>query len=305
MKKFLWLVTFLAAVPSTGLAQVSPSRWTQNYAPTLADWQAALLYKGKPIPAALDTMSSELQSKVGQSDIKAVQDALSGMLPAENGTATNLTLTGNSGFSLPTPTGKAVLSFQSVDGRLALGSVDENGSFSPVFFLDNKQDGAILGDGTQTWLAPDPEIMGRLTITSAPAPLIRFKSTASGSIADFWQDEGGNLNIDPNGNHVSVYGNSLNVESGNVNFNGSTVNISNTQTGNSLQIWQDSSGKSIISANGSSNTLTIYASAINMQAVPQYWGTTTNTGLCGSLPGSTGCRPIKDNEGNTHYEPYW
>ncbi|MCX5617593.1 hypothetical protein NQF86_02750 [Bombella sp. TMW 2.2543] len=304
MKKFLWLVAFLAAFPSTGVAQVSPARWTQNYAPTLADWQAALLYKGQPIPNALDSINSDLQSKVGQSDIKSIQDALSGMLPAENGTATNLTLTGNSGFNLAS-TEKQIISFQPVDGRPALGFFDEYGSFSPIFFLDGTSNGSFLGIGSQTWISPDPEITGRMTITSAPSPLIRFRSTISGSVADIWQDEVGNLNIDPNGNHVSIFGNSLNVESGNVNLNGSTVNISSKNTRNYLQIWQDSSGKSVISANGSSNALTIYASVINMQAIPQYWGTTTNTSLCGSIPGSTGCRPIKDNEGSTHYEPYW
>lgn len=241
-------------------------------------------------------------------------------LPANNGTARNLILTGNSGFSLTIPgLGHYLFSLQEVGGRPALGSIDGNGSFSPLFFLDSTQNGAIQGTGTQTWPAPDPEVKGRLTLTSAPAPLIRFRSTLAGSKADIWQDEGGSINIDPGNSHVNLYGDSLNaystalniyaramnVESHDVNMKGSVISLSNASTDSSLQVWQNSDGNSIISAHGKSNTLTIFAREINVQAVPQYWGTTSDTRLCGSLAGSTGCRPMKDSEGNTHYEPYW
>lgn len=55
MIRRLLLGTALAALVASGsaVAQVSPSQWTQNYTPTLSDWQAALLYNGQSFSQAM------------------------------------------------------------------------------------------------------------------------------------------------------------------------------------------------------------------------------------------------------------
>lgn len=63
-------------------AQVPPQKWTQNYAPTLADWQAALLYHGTPLHQAIDDEKNRAMA------------AEQGKLGIANGTAQNLTLSG-------------------------------------------------------------------------------------------------------------------------------------------------------------------------------------------------------------------
>ncbi|WP_282800090.1 glycosyl hydrolase family 28-related protein [Bombella apis] len=51
MKRLIFAA--LIAGTSCANAQVPPQKWTQNYAPTLADWKAALLYNGNTISQAL------------------------------------------------------------------------------------------------------------------------------------------------------------------------------------------------------------------------------------------------------------
>lgn len=52
MKRALLAIALM--FPALVHAQVPPSRWSQNYVPTLSDWKAALTYNGKAIPQALD-----------------------------------------------------------------------------------------------------------------------------------------------------------------------------------------------------------------------------------------------------------
>ncbi|MFT9298894.1 MAG: hypothetical protein ABF542_12400 [Gluconobacter sp.] len=61
MKRFLLAASLL--IPLSAHAQVSPSKWTQNYIPTLADWRAALLYNGQSVSSALETEISRATSE--------------------------------------------------------------------------------------------------------------------------------------------------------------------------------------------------------------------------------------------------
>lgn len=85
MKRF-FLAMAAMLLPVMAHAQVPPSRWTQNYIPTLADWRNALLYNGQTLPDALGL-------KVDNSDGKAANLALTGgtelLTPnaGDNGTA--------------------------------------------------------------------------------------------------------------------------------------------------------------------------------------------------------------------------
>ncbi|MBM3099133.1 hypothetical protein JRX38_14170 [Gluconobacter cerinus] len=56
MKRFLLAASLL--IPLSAHAQVSPSKWTQNYIPTLADWRAALLWNGYSYSQAMAAITN-------------------------------------------------------------------------------------------------------------------------------------------------------------------------------------------------------------------------------------------------------
>ncbi|GBQ07869.1 glycosyl hydrolase family 28-related protein [Saccharibacter floricola] len=45
-------------------SQVPPQKWTQNYAPTLTDWRAALLWKNHSVSQSMESLLSSLSTKV-------------------------------------------------------------------------------------------------------------------------------------------------------------------------------------------------------------------------------------------------
>lgn len=79
MKRLILLAAFILG---TGYAhaQVPPQKWTQNYAPTLADWQAALLWKGKNISQSMSDAMTAISGKVdsvnGTSDNQKITSPL-------------------------------------------------------------------------------------------------------------------------------------------------------------------------------------------------------------------------------------
>lgn len=109
--RFLFLLVIVIAGLNTSLAQVPPSRWTQNYAPTLADWQAALLYHDESLPQAIDKTVHDFKSDYAglsasvDDRIRPLSDMLAGKTAIQNVIMNQPTIKGGTsdGLSLTAP----------------------------------------------------------------------------------------------------------------------------------------------------------------------------------------------------------
>ncbi|GBQ63190.1 hypothetical protein AA16373_2628 [Komagataeibacter swingsii DSM 16373] len=77
--------------PIVACARVPPQNWTQNFIPSLKDWQAALLYKGMPLSVQLDQIAVQINDVAAQ--ITGINSDIGTKVDVKNGTSANQSLT--------------------------------------------------------------------------------------------------------------------------------------------------------------------------------------------------------------------
>jgi len=275
MKRLAIVGAILGVSVATASAQVSPKLWKQGFVPSLTDWQAALLWDGKSLSEAMDSLVQQLTDTANDllAKINAKISAQGGS--GDGNTFTNATIQAN---SLTTPAGT----------------------------FNEPQSGSNLGVGSQTYLAPNQVIQGSLSIRG-DAPIIHLHSFLRPNMFDIWQDGSGAGNISVND---PIFG-ALNLYAHNVNIGGSSAGaVLDFYGGGSapaMAMWQGSDGQGFIQTLGynlnlSAGTGWIYfASPIQMSS----GAIISDTTKCGSLSGAKGCISFRDAQGAVSYAPYF
>lgn len=117
------LLAAIIMFPVLAHAQVSPSRWSQNYIPTLTDWKAALLYNGQGFSEAMSAFSASTTSALaGKLAIGAESD--SQLVTGTNSlaTGTRARTLAERAMSMPQP--QDFLSASQAVSDLITGSID-------------------------------------------------------------------------------------------------------------------------------------------------------------------------------------
>lgn len=284
MRRFLLAAALL--LPVAAHAQVSPSRWTQNYIPTLTDWKAALLFNGQSFSEAMNAFNGQLTDAVSALNTQ-INDAV-GTLNTQIGT--KITAQGGTGDS----------------NTLTNASVSAQTLSSPAGTFNAPQSGSSLGVGSMTYLAPNQTIQGSATIVGN-APIIHLHSSLNPNNFDIWQDASGagNLSVnDPILGRLNLYAHNVNIGGSSA---GAVLDFYGGGGNTPLAMWQGSDGQGYIQSYGfnlniSSGTgWTYFNSTIQIGS----GSLISDTTKCGSLSGAKGCLTFRDSTGTVSYAPYF
>lgn len=140
MKRIAMAVVLLLPMVAQAREPVSPARWTQNYVPSLQDWQAALLYNGASVSAALGEEISRATAieglKLNKSGDTSINQTLT--TPAISGGTSS-----NQALNAPTITGGTTAAQTLTDASVGAIKITQSGTSLPFLSSTGTQLGVM------------------------------------------------------------------------------------------------------------------------------------------------------------------
>lgn len=300
MRRFLLAAALL--IPVAAHAQVSPSRWTQNYIPTLTDWKAALLFNGQSFSEALSGFNALINGKISSQGGSGDSNKLT------NAIVSAQALSSPSGsFNAPQSGGSLGIGAQTYisPNPKVQGSITVSG-VSPIIHLLSP----LTYQPFDIWQAigGNPSFSTNLSgamfefytsngafefhdYGSGGAAKINLYGHGNSLPASIWQDEGGGLYLSPGSTNgsTSIYANGtggIALYSTHIQLHGTNGSIldfyGHGQTTPS-SIWQDDSGNMYIASQVANSNLYLEAAGSGSVYIPS---PIKNTAMPTSSPGT-------------------